>query len=237
MSDVEHYHKFKKDDIDQFMDNDIYIPTRTIYMGSVFATEDGESGTDHAMAESVIKALHILDNQDDHSRKGNRPINIIMNNIGGDEYHGMAIFDAIQNCKNHITIRVHGHAMSMGSIILQAADERVMTRNSRIMIHYGTFGIYDHSKISYKWTDEGKKFDIMMEDLFLDKIGDRKISLEHYLTLIGRQEEIPKGNAKKKMVEIDRERLRRMLDYDTFIDAETALQLNLIDKIEGEEDY
>lgn len=237
MSDVEHYHKFKKDDIDQFMDNDIYIPTRTIYMGSVFLTEEGESGTDHAMAESVIKALHILDNQCVESRKGKRPINIIMNNIGGDEYHGMAIFDAIQNCKNHITIRVHGHAMSMGSIILQAADERVMTKNSRIMIHYGTFGIYDHSKISYKWTDEGKKFDLMMEDLFLDKIGDRKLSLEKYLTLIGRQEEIPSGNAKNKKINIDRERLRRMLDYDTFIDAETALELNLIDKIEGEEDY
>lgn len=105
------------------------------------------------------------------------------------------------------------------------------------MIHYGTFGIYDHSKISYKWTDEGKKFDLMMEDLFLDKIGDRKLSLEKYLTLIGRQEEIPSGNAKNKKINIDRERLRRMLDYDTFIDAETALELNLIDKIEGEEDY
>jgi ATP-dependent protease ClpP protease subunit len=206
-------------------------------MGSVHYLEDGESGTDHAMAETVIKALHILDNQDTSSKKGEKPINIIMNNIGGDEYHGMAIFDAIENCKNHVTIRVHGHAMSMGSIILQAADERVMTKNSKIMIHYGTFGIYDHSKISYKWTDEGKRFDLMMEDLFLDKIDGRKLSLEKYLTLIGRQEEIPKGNAKRKMVEIDRERLRKMLDYDTFIDAETALELNLIDKIEGQKDY
>jgi ATP-dependent protease ClpP protease subunit len=235
--DIDVYHKFKKDDIDQFMDNDIYLPTRTVYMGSMFYTEDGETGTDHSMAEQIIKCLHVLDNIDEPSRKGDKPITIIMNNIGGDEYHGMAIFDAIKNCKSHITIRVHGHAMSMGSIILQAADRRVMTKNSKIMIHYGTFGIYDHSKISYKWTDEGKKFDRMMEDLFLSKIDGRKLTLEKYLTLIGKQEDIPSGNAKNKQVEIDRERLQKMLDYDTFIDAETALSLNLIDKIEGADDY
>lgn len=231
--EIDMYHKFKKDDVDQFMDNDIYLPTRTIYMGSIHYLEDGESGTDHAMAETVIKALHILDNQDSASKKGEKPINIIMNNIGGDEYHGMAIFDAIQNCKNHITIRVHGHAMSMGSIILQAADERVMTKNSKIMIHYGTFGIHDHSKISYKWTEEGKKFDRMMEDLFLERMEDKRITLKKYLELIGKKEDIPKGNAANKLVEINRERIQRMLDYDTFIDAEMALELNLIDKIEG----
>ena len=43
MSD-ETYHKFKKDDVDQFMDNDIYLPTRTIYMGSTYYDSyDGES--------------------------------------------------------------------------------------------------------------------------------------------------------------------------------------------------
>lgn len=233
--DIDMYHKFKKDDVDQFMDNDIYLPTRTIYMGSSIYLDDVESGTDHMMAETVIKALHILDNQDVASKKGEKPISIIMNNVGGDEYHGMAIYDAIYNCKNHITIRVHGHAMSMGSIILQAADTRVMTPNSKIMIHYGTFGINDHSKISYKWTDEGKRFDKMMEDLFLDKIDGRELPLHEYLTLIGKQEEIPKGNTKNKMVEINKERLQRMLDYDTFLDAETALKLNLIDRIERRE--
>jgi len=234
MSDeLDVYHKFKKDDVDQFMDNHIYLPTRTIYMGSMGSSDDhGEHGTDYKMAETVIKTLHILDNQDSPSLKGEKPINIIMNNIGGDVYHGMAIFDAVSNCKNHITIRVYGYAMSMGSIILQAADNRIMTKNSRIMIHYGNFGMDSHNKIVYNWAEECKKVDTMMEDLFLEKMKGRKISIEKYLKLINKPNEIPAGNAKNKKISIERKELQEMLNFDTIIDAETALELNLSDKIE-----
>jgi ATP-dependent protease ClpP protease subunit len=202
-------------------------------MGSMGSSdENGEDGTDYHMAETIVKALHILDNQDATSLKGEKPINIIMNNIGGDIYHGMAIYDAIANCKNHVTIRVYGHAMSMGSIILQAADQRIMTRHSRIMIHYGNFGSNQHTKVAYKWANETKKFDQIMEDIYLDKISDRKITLEKYLTLIDKQSEIPVGNAKNKKIPIGRKELQEMLNFDTIIDAETALELNLVDKIE-----
>jgi ATP-dependent protease ClpP protease subunit len=231
--DLDVYHKFKKDDVDQFMDNHIYLPTRTIYMGSMSSSdEEGESGTDFRMAETVVKALHILDNQDATSIKGDKPINIIMNNIGGDIYHGMSIYDAIANCKNHVTVRVYGHSMSMGSIILQSADQRIMTKHSRIMIHYGSFGIHDHTKTMYKWASETKKFDNIMEDIYLNKMNDKKITLEKYLILIGKQSEIPSGNAKHKKILIGRKELQEMLNFDTIIDAETALELNLIDKIE-----
>lgn len=233
MSD-EKYHKFGKDDIDHFMDNDIYLPTRTIYMGSAAYSEDGETGVDHLMAERVIKTLHILDTYDTAAIKGEKPIRIFMNNIGGEVVHGMAIFDFIENCNNHVTIKVMGHAMSMGSIILQAADYRVMTRNSRIMIHYGYAGFSAHAKTTYQWNEENKKYDKWMEDLFLAKIGDRTITLEKYLTLIGKKDDIPKGNAKNKRINIDREKLEAMLNFDTIIDAETALELNLIDEIDKE---
>ena len=225
------YHKLTKDDIDHFMDNDIYLPTRTIYMGSNGYDEGGESGVDFVMAERMVKTLHILDNFDVASRSGDKPIHIMMNNVGGEVTHGMAIYDAIEGCKNHVTIKVYGHAMSMGSIILQAADRRVMTKNSRIMIHYGYAGFGAHAKTTYQWNNEDKKYDRWMEDLFLNKIGDSKISLEKYLTLIDKKDEIPKGNAKNKMITIDRKKLQVMLDFDTIIDAETALELNLIDGI------
>jgi ATP-dependent protease ClpP protease subunit len=237
MSDDVTYHKFKKDDVDQFMDNDIYLPTRTIYMGSANHYEDGEeSGVDYIMAERVIKGLHILDTYDAEARRGEKPITIIMNNPGGDVIHGMAIYDAIKNCKNHVTIKVSGHAMSMGSIILQAADERVMTVNSKIMIHYGTAGSPNHAKISYKWSKFDEESDRWMEDLFEEKIGDRKLPLWLYLKLINKEYKCPSGNAKNKMIEIDRDKLEEMLNFDTIIDAETALKLNLIDKIQGKQE-
>ena len=231
----EKYHKFGKDDIDHFMDNDIYLPTRTVYMGSAAYDEyGGESGVDHVMTERVTKTLHILDTYDAAALRGEKPINIIMNNPGGDVIHGMGIYDAVSNCKNHVTVKVVGHAMSMGSIILQSADTRIMTKNSLIMIHYGgAGGGGEHQKTSYKWRNWEKTYDKWMEELFLEKIGDRKITLQKFLRLINKEEEIPSGNAKNKLVNINKERLEKMLNFDTIIDAETALQLNLIDKIEG----
>jgi ATP-dependent Clp protease protease subunit len=197
--------RVNRDDIDKFHDYSLYIPTRTIYMGSeLFSDEDfSESGTEAAMAERQIKNIHILDNLKDE------PITIIMNNVGGDEYHGMAIYDAIKACKSYITIKVYGHAMSMGSIILQAADRRVMSPNSRQMIHYGTWGSEGHAKTTQKWAEEGKKCDKLMEQLYLSKI-------------------------KEKHPEFTLTKLQKLLDHDTFLTAVESVELGLADEVENE---
>ena len=49
--------KLNKDDIDKFHNYGIYVPNRTIYMGSEFFDSDGESGTDGKMAETFIKNI------------------------------------------------------------------------------------------------------------------------------------------------------------------------------------
>lgn len=196
--------KFTRDDVDKFHDYSLYIPQRTIYMGSEeISIEHGESGTDGAMAERTIKNLTILEclNKD--------PIIIIMNNIGGDEYHGFGLYDAIRTCKSHVTIKVLGHAMSMGSIILQAADVRIMAPTSRQMMHYGTWGIHDHAKTSRKWSDEGEKINHWMEQMYLQKIHEKHPSFSI-------------------------QALRKMLDHDTFLTAEESVELGLADKVLGE---
>lgn len=198
--------KFTRDDVDKFHDYSLYIPQRTIYMGSEeFSLTDGESGTDGLMAERTIKNLTILEalNSD--------PITIIMNNIGGDEYHGFAICDAIKACKSHVTIKVLGHAMSMGSIILQAADQRIMAPNARQMMHYGTWGIHDHSKTAQKWAQEGLKIDEWMEAMYLARI----------------HEKVPTFPIQK---------LKKMLDHDTFLTAKESIALGLADKVLGEDE-
>lgn len=174
--------RINRDDVDKLYDYDIYIPSRTIYVGSTEVDLDGnESGTDAKMAERLIKALHLLDQK-------NEPITIIMNNIGGSWYDGMAIYDSIKACQSHITIKVFGVAMSMGSIILQAADERVMSPNSRFMIHYGTMGYDGHSKDFERWAEENKDINHSMEQILLDKaklvnpsftLGDLQDLLKH----------------------------------------------------------
>lgn len=193
-----------RDDIDKFHDYSIYLPTRTIYMGSEeHNIEHGESGTDGAMAERVIKNLHILDTASD------APITIVMNNIGGCEYSCFAIIDAIQGCRSHVTVRAMGHAMSAGSLILQAADERVMGANAIQMIHYGTWASNDHSKTFQKWADEGKRIDSWMEGYYLERIREKH----------------PSYSLKK---------LQKLLNHDTFLTANQSIELGLADSIFGE---
>tara|TARA_R100000951_G_scaffold115767_1_gene124988 strand:+ start:689 stop:1384 length:696 start_codon:yes stop_codon:yes gene_type:complete len=220
--------KTTNDDIEQFMDNEFYRPTRTIYMGSQTYVEGCETGVDHLMAERMVKTLHILDNEDP---TGESPITIIMNNVGGDWYHGMAIYDAIKSCVNNVTIKVYGHAMSMGSIILQAADHRMMSPNSRIMLHYGYSGGNMHTKNTRKWSNEDVKLEAFMEDTFLEKIKDNKMTLRAYNKLIGKEHKTPKGGAGNKLIKIDRDRLERMLEFDSLVDPKDALKLGLIDEI------
>jgi ATP-dependent Clp protease protease subunit len=192
---------YNRDDVDKFYDYDIYIPTRTIYIGSVAYThDDEETSVDFAMAERAIKGLHLLDKKD-----GN--ITVLMNNPGGDWYHGMAIYDAIKGCNNHVTIKVSGHAMSMGAVILQAADERVLAPNSSVMIHYGYDGVYNTAKNFQIWAEQSKKLDKVMEDIFLEKI-------------------------KEKHPKFTRAKLRGMLDPDTILTPTEAIELGLACKIE-----
>lgn len=193
--------RVNRDDIDKFHDYSIYIPTRTIYMSSEHISDDlEESGVDSTMAERNIKNLAILEAQN------KEPITIIMNNIGGDVNHGLAIFDAIRACESHVTIKVFGHAMSMGSIILQAADERIMSPNSSQMIHYGSLGLDKEAKTAYKMIDEMKRIDKWMEKMYLDKIKQK-----NPLYKIGR--------------------LQKMLDHDTYLTAQQSVDLGLADKV------
>lgn len=196
-----------KESIDRFYDYDIHVETRTLYIGSAESSiSEGESGTDAIMAETAIKGLHILDSS---APSGDKPITVIMNNPGGDWYHGMAIFDAIKTCKNHVSIIVYGYAMSMGSIILQASDRRVMSSNSKMMIHYGYNGFDGHSLTFRKVAEEGVKIDTAMEQIYMERI-------------------------KQKHPDFTVAKLKKLCDHDTFLTAKEALELGLIDEILGE---
>lgn len=199
--------RVNRDDIDKFHDYSLYIPTRTIYMGSEHVNEETfeDSGVDASMTERQIKNLHILDLSSD------APITIIMNNPGGDVVNGIAIYDAIKVCRSHITVKVFGQASSMGSIILQAADKRLMTPNSVQMIHYGRFSIEDNDEIVFKHAEESRRVNKWVEDIYLDKI-------------------------KMKHPQFKLNKLKKMLSHDTFLTAQMSLELNLCDGIIGEDE-
>ena len=189
--------KLSTDAVEHFIDNDLYIPTRTVYIGPT--GEDAE--TNVLMAERAIKILRILDSESDS------PIEVIMINPGGSFDDGMAIYDAIQLCRSPITIKVFGYAYSMAAVILQAADERLVAPNASIMVHYGEDSYpANHPKINRKWVEKSKKDDETMRAILLDKIREKHA-----------------GMAESK--------LDKMLDFDTILSAEEAVDLGLADRV------
>lgn len=196
--------RLNRDDIDKWFDCDIFLPSRTIYVGSCGSTWDGQdSGVDYAMAERVIKALHLLERTPSPLPE----ITIVMNNPGGDLYHGLAIFDSIRECTCDVTIRVKGMAMSMGAWILQAADRRILSPHSRVMIHYGYSGVDGHTKITQKWAAEFAKQDRMHEEVLLTRI----------------QEKHPN---------FSRAKLQKMMMIDTILSSQEAVDLGLADEVQ-----
>jgi ATP-dependent Clp endopeptidase proteolytic subunit ClpP len=141
--------KIVKESIDRFFDYDFHVETRTIYIGD---GEDNQIGP--LMAGRVIKALVLCNMTPD------KPVRIILNTSGGSVFDGYAIFDAISASPCHVTIEVMGSAMSMGSIILQAADERIIHPNVVFMIHDGH---ESHEGINVRdferWAEYSKKID------------------------------------------------------------------------------
>jgi len=182
--------KLLREDIDRFYDYDIHVPSRTIFMG----TE-----CDEDMAERFLKAMSLLD-------PAGTEITVVMNNTGGDEYHGMAIYDAIACSKCYVTVIAYGHAMSMGSWILQAADKRIMAPNATLMIHYGTWLADDHVKYFRVQNKEMERINGIMENVYLSRL--REID--------------PKFPARK---------IRKMLEDEMFLSASDAVGLGLADKV------
>jgi ATP-dependent Clp protease protease subunit len=147
-----------REDLDRWFDYSVYAPKRLIYIG------EGEGGVDPNMHELAIKGLTFLDSWSE------KPITIYLDTLGGDWYHGMGIYDTIQALRSHVTIIVVGSACSMGSVILQAADLRVMAPHSVLMIHDGTEFLNSDCKSVEAWADKAAKTRKEMYQIYLDRI-------------------------------------------------------------------
>lgn len=184
--------QMRRDDSDRFFDYSIHIPTRTIFVG-------GE--VDQEMAEFFIKAMHLL------TKQGAGPITVLTDNTGGDEYHGLAMYDAISCCPWPVTFVMYGHAMSMGSWIPQAADDRVMSPNCSMMLHYGT--------------SFGYEIDAMHVDSQSKEI--ERLTAKMFQTYLER--------IRQKHPKFSLQRLKAKVAKEAYLTAEEAVELGLADRI------
>lgn len=134
-------------DIEMMHEYGINIKDFTIYLDG-YPREYGsgeenydEPGIEYQMANRFVKNLHIL-----QGKNPKRPILIHMRTPGGDPEIGLSLYDSIRACPNNITIVCHTAASSMSSVVLQAADKRLLKPHAYFLFHEGTMGFEGTSK-------------------------------------------------------------------------------------------
>lgn len=78
-------------------------------------------------------------------RNAGKPLSIILNSPGGSVIAGLALYDHFNDLRkrgHHLTVKCRGMAASMGGILLQSGDKRVIGAESRVLIHEVSSGTY-----------------------------------------------------------------------------------------------
>ena len=140
-----------------------------------------------------------------------QPVTIEMFSPGGSVFPGLALLDNIVSMRKrgwHFTITTRGYAASMGGILLQAADVRVIGSESYILIHEISAGA-------------------------MGKIGEMEDEIE-FLQLV--QKRVNDLFARRSGGKVTPAKLRAMYRRkDFWLDSDQALRLGIVDEIDAED--
>ena len=189
----------------------IDVKNREIYLHGYIANTDDDPGVDYKMASTFYKNIRLLDSD------SNDPILIHMHSIGGNWNDGMAIFDAICLSKSYVTIVTYGQAESMSSVILQAADKRVMMPNAYFMCHFGSSGYSGNYLDVQKGAVFEKKMTEKMLDIYTESCTSGKYFKEQYSE--------PTQEKVKNFLK------RKLKDGDWYLDANESVYYGFADLV------
>lgn len=139
--------------------------------------------------KSVDKLLHTL--QRWHQQDKHKPWTIYLNSVGGEEYAGWAAIDELQSHSlrgggsHAITIKVRGVAASMGAMIFQAGDSRLMGAGARLMIHKGSIGMHGTAD---EFLDEAEWVKHATEQMVHLFVGRSNCTRERIMSMIHRRD-------------------------------------------------
>lgn len=137
------------------------IKTRTIYVNCEAEDLDCIS---YATSRDIIRSLDILE------KINFKEITIkLISCNGGDFTDCIAIYSAIRLCKSPVKMIGYGYLCSSGTVIMQAADRRVLTQECEFMVHHGSLA-FDQPVVSaksmMKWSNRNSK---LMLDIYASR--------------------------------------------------------------------
>lgn len=104
-------------------------------------------------------------------------IRLVFNTPGGSVIDGLALYDELIDLRengHHITTVARGMSASMGAILLQAGNTRVIGRNAHVLIHqisYGAIGSFGEieDEVAFAKQLQDRLLDILCERSTLSK--------------------------------------------------------------------
>jgi len=137
---------------------DIY--NRVIYLHHL----GGDDSINWRTSSRLIKNLDILENENSEMIT----IKIIASD-GGDLADGLAMYSAIKNSPCYIYMVGYGMICSSATIIMQAADERVMMKESEFMFHHGSVWLDQTSLAARSTIHSNTRHNKMMLDIYAER--------------------------------------------------------------------
>ncbi len=157
---------------------------------------DDESALDYVKFESKLRSDLMV-----HDK-----VTLRFHCFGGSVYEGLAIYDLIKSFGDKITGYVDGIAASIGSVMFQACNKRIMSPNARLMIHKPTV------------STSGESHELRDVAAHMDALEQSIINIFKMRT--GQEEKVVKKWLQK--------------NYDTWLSAEECLKLGLCDEVSSE---
>lgn len=121
--------------------------------------------------DTVIEALEHWGERDP-----GKPITITFNTQGGSVTDGLALFDTIkrlQRAGHHVTTRAVGVVASMGAVLFQAGDDRIIDARAKMLIHEGSTSFGKGADLSAGELEDYMEFSAMLKQDLIDILAER----------------------------------------------------------------
>ena len=145
----------------------------------------------------------------DLAEAGGQPVTLNISSPGGEVTEGLAMVDMLEAYEGEVTTLGYGLVASIASVVLLAGDKVRMTPNSFLMIHNPwTLAMGDSAELTAT-ADVLAKMEEKLQNIYVSKLEKSgKVS----------------GNLALKV--------KRMMDAETWLTADEALDMGFIDEIQ-----
>lgn len=134
-----------------------------------------------------------------------KEINLHINSPGGSVFEGIAIYNMLKQSKAKVNIYIDALAASIASVIAMSGDTIFMPSNSMMMIHNPYNMVVGNANELRKAADDMDRITDLSVETYLEKAGDK----------------------------LDETTLRQLMDEETWLTAQEAVDYGLADEIIG----